>query len=314
MSISRRTFLKGLGASTLGFGLLKLPQRVSYAQTATSDAEVAAFYRFKLGDFDMIAISDGGVQLPAALLAGNGTPEDVQAAYEQLSLPLNPDGTINATVLNLLLLDGDRVALFDTGNGVGVGKLVPTLNALGIAPENVTDVIMSHFHPDHINGLSTEGALTFPNAMVHFPQVEYDFMQSAPADAVGGALEKLQPALDAEQVSFYAADAEVTGGVQAVATPGHTPGHAAFLINSGDSQLLHVVDAAVSAYTSLLYPEWHFAFDADPNLAVETRKALLSRASDERLQIFGYHYPFPGLGYAVRQGEADSWMWVPAAF
>ncbi|NJL95510.1 MAG: MBL fold metallo-hydrolase [Anaerolineae bacterium] len=136
---------------------------------------------------------------------------------------MSAEGTVTASVLSLVLVDGDRVAVFDTGNGVGAGKLVPTLEALGIGAAGVTQVVMSHWHPDHINGLSTDGVLTFPNAQVFFPQPEYDFLQNAPADVVGGAVAKLQPALDAEQVAFYNAEDEVVSGVQAIATHGHTP-------------------------------------------------------------------------------------------
>ena len=306
MSISRRTFFKGV-AGAVGMGLL--PASQLHAQTTNSNADVAAFFRFKLGSYDMITIYDDIIPLPVYFVGVNVPGVEVREAIDQM-FPVG-SGDLTATILNLVLIDGDRIAIFDTGNGT---KLVPTLEAAGITPDQVTDVIISHYHPDHIGGLSNGNTLTFPNAMVHFPQVEYDYMQEAPSSVVSNATRKLQPALDAEQVTFFAPDAEVMAGVQAIASPGHTPGHANFLINSGTRQLIHLADTAVSPYGSLPHPEWHFGADTDPVVAVESRIAILSRLSDERIQAFGYHYSFPGLGYAMRQGQADSWWWVPVAF
>lgn len=312
MSMSRRTFLKGLGISAAGVSFFPLAQ--SHAQTTPSNEDVAAFYRFKLGSYDMITIYDGTLPLPVSFVATNSTFREIKDELEARMVPMTPTNNLTATILNLVLVDGERIAIFDTGNGTSVGKLLPTLAAAGVDPASVTDVVISHYHPDHINGLSSNGNLTFPNAMVHFPQVEYDFIDNAPTSVGGAALNRLKPALDAGQVAFFAPDAEIISGVQAIAAPGHTPGHSNFLISSGDSQLVHLADTAVSPYASLPFPDWHFGADTDPELAVTTRKAILSRISGERVQAFGYHYPFPGLGYAVRQGEADSWMWVPAAF
>jgi glyoxylase-like metal-dependent hydrolase (beta-lactamase superfamily II) len=189
---------------------------------------------------------------------------------------------------------------------------VGTLDALGIGTDAIDTVIISHWHGDHINGLSNEGMLTYPNAMVYFPQAESDFMESAPDDVVGGARAKLQPALDAEQVTFYNDGDEIVSGIQAIATPGHTPGHSSFLIESGGNQLIHFVDSVISAYVSFPHPDWHFGFDADPEQAVETRRTILERANSEQMQVMGYHFPFPGLGYAINDG--DAWRFVPAAF
>lgn len=312
MSISRRDLLKGMGLGALSIGLLQASNRISYAQSPTGQA-VAGYFRFALGDYEMIVASDNAFALPFTAFGANAAEEDVRAQLESLHVPISNEGTANAAVSILILTDGDRVTLFDTGTGVGAGKLVATLDALGIGASGVTQIVMSHWHPDHIDGLSTDGVLTFPNAQVFFAQPEYDFMQSAP-DVTAGAIAKLQPAIDAGIVTFYNAGDEVVSGVEAIATPGHTPGHMAFSITSGGSQLINVADSVASPYTAMPNPDWAFGFDADVPTAVESRKAILGRIDSERALMFGYHFTFPGLGYAVRQGESESYQFVPAAF
>jgi glyoxylase-like metal-dependent hydrolase (beta-lactamase superfamily II) len=102
-------------------------------------------------------------------------------------------------------------------------------------------------------------------------------------------------------------------GVEAIDSAGHTPGHIAYLLSFGDSQLLHVGDAIANPLASMPHPEWNFSFDGDPDLAVTSRKALLTRLSDEKIKVLGYHFPFPSIGYAVRDGEMESWHFYPAS-
>ncbi len=313
MSISRRQLLKSIGVGAVGISLIQTSKlSPSYAQSPTS-AEVAAYFRFALGDYEMIVVSDNAFGLPIGFFGANVSEDEVRTQLESLHIPIGNGGTVNATVMILILTQGERVTLFDTGTGINAGKLVPTLNALGISPDAVTEIVMSHYHPDHIDGLSNNGTLTFPNAQVFFAQPEYDFMQANP-DVASAALDKLQPALDADLVTFYAPDTEVTEGVFSIPTYGHTAGHMSFSIRSGDTQLINVADAITSPYTFMPNPEWSFGFDADPVQAAESRKTLLDRIASERALMFGYHFPFPGLGYAVRQGDAESYTFVPAAF
>ncbi len=313
LKISRRTLLKGFGMGAAGLGLLRLPNGISWAQISPTDQSVAAFFRFALGDFRLTVISDAAFAFPATFFGANAEADAVNQFFDELYL-LQPDGNVSVTVLNLVLETPDGIFLFDTGNGAGVGKLAVTLESLGITPDAVTGVIMSHLHPDHINGLSSNGVLTYPNAMVYYPQPEFDFMQVGPAEAVGDSVAKLQPALDAEQVVFFNTEDEVIPGVQALATPGHTPGHMSFLISSNGNNLLAVVDSVINPYSALQHPDWAFGFDGDPVQAIDTRTALLGRAASEKLQVFGYHFPFPGLGYVVPTGNTDEWRWIPAAY
>jgi len=282
------------------------------AQTANTGEDVAAYYRFRLGSTEMIVIADSFFGLPVGFMGGNQPEEDVRELLTS-QIRLNADGTVPTSVINLVMLGEDGATLFDTGNGMQAGgKLVPTLDALGIGTDGVSAVVMSHFHPDHINGLSTDGTLTFPNAAVYYPQPEFDFMESAPGNTAD-AMAKLQPALDADRVTFYNPDDEVVPGVQAIATPGHTPGHMAFAIESDGTQLIHFVDSVINPYTHVINPTWSFGFDADPELAIESRQVVLDRAIADQSLVIGYHFPFPGIGYIFSTGDGTN-RFAPAAY
>lgn len=312
-NISRRNLLKGMGAGALGLGVFGLGNTVARAQVTPNPGVLGAVYNFRLGDWEMTVIKDANNAPPATVLASNQPEEEVLEYFTNLNA-LNEDNTVTMLIDILVARIGDEIAVFDAGFGAGGpgGALVETLAAIGINAEDVTRVISSHWHPDHITGLSTEGVLTFPNATVHFSQPEFDFMQAAPADVVGGAVAALQPALDAEQVVFYNDEEELLGGIMAMAAPGHTPGQMNFMLDSNGSRLLHLVDTSVNVYAQVPNPTWHLGFDADPELAVETRTRLMGIAADEGIPVMGYHFPFPGIGYLERNGEG--FRFLPAAF
>lgn len=310
--ISRRNALKGLGAAALGLSVANLhsPARPGRAQSPTNQ-DVAALYRFNIGEAQMAVVMDASIAFPPSFFGGNQPEEQMTEFFQSRGL-LTENG-VPTTVMILVMQLGDTIALFDTGNGPQAGaKLLPTLEVLGIAPADVTDINMSHWHPDHINGLSTDGTLTFPNAAVHFPQPEFDFLQNGPQDVVADANAKLQPALDADLVSFFGDGDEILPGVTAIHTPGHTPGHMAWRITNGDGSLIHFVDAVVNAYSSVPHPDWSFSFDADPEQAAASRRMILDMAASEGTRVMGYHFTFPGTGLIL--GEGENRRFIPVAY
>ena len=310
--VSRRKLLKGIGAGAIGASLANLGvvsaqdtggasggSQTGGASDGASTSLPLALERFQLGDMNVAVFQETTLELQPSMYGG-GAPEG--AVTDLLSQYNLPTDAISGTV-NIMLLDmGGEYTLIDTGTGQ---NLVPTLEAIGVSPSDVSTVIISHYHGDHISGMSNDGTLTFPNAMHHISQAEWDFLQSAPQDNEGAqtALEKLQPAVDANQLSYYSGGDEVVNGVQAVEAFGHTPGHMNFLIGSGDQSVLHIVDTATHALISPLHPDWAFAFDGDPEQAAETRREILGRAASDGTRIFAYHFAFPGLGYIAQEGE-----------
>lgn len=322
-AFSRRQVLKGMSAGALGLGLgmsLSLNQQAAQAQgeMAVDPAKLAVF-TFAVGDFEITVIRDAVLEIPAANFAVNAEESTVMELLEANGYP--SDRTLGI-VQNMVVNTGDGIVLFDTGfgttNPVG-GNLIPTMELLGMSPDDVDTVILSHFHPDHINGVAADGAPLYPNAMYLLSQPEWDVIQSAPtgnADFDGfleGVSATLQPLVDADQLGFYSAEEEIVGGIQAVAAHGHTPGHMGHLIASGGQQLLNIVDAIPHPVITFERPDWHFSFDADPDMAVETRRALLNRAADEDLLIAGYHLPFPGIGHVANAGD-DAFRFVPLGY
>jgi glyoxylase-like metal-dependent hydrolase (beta-lactamase superfamily II) len=314
-SLSRRHFLKGLGlgaAAVSASGIQWLGVNKVFAQTSPASGTITALARVAVGEFEVTILQDAVFPFDPTIFAANATPDEIVAVLEANNMPTD---AVTTTVNVMLVNTGDQLILLDTGNGAGAGgRLLPTLELAGVTPDQINAVVISHFHPDHINGLSAEGALVFPNATVYFPQAEWDFMQSAGDDSpaaqtVQAARAQLQPAIDSGQIVYYAPEGEIIPGIEAVPTPGHTPGHSALRIVSGEAALLNIVDAALNPVISLARPDWTPGFDAIPEQAAETRAALLARAAEEGLHIFGYHFPFPGLGYVIADG--DGYRFVP---
>ena len=298
-SLSRRSLLKGVSATALGAGLAGLT--VGRAQETPPGLPLPlALQRFDLGDAQVTVFQEMTLALEPAMYGG-GAPEG--AVSELLGAYNLPTDAISATVNVMLLERGGERILIDTGTGQ---NLVPTLEALGVAPSSVNAVLLSHYHGDHVGGVSADGTLNFPNATHYFPQAEWDFLQSAPGDNEGAqtALSKLQPAVDAGQIAYFMGGEEPVSGVEAVDAFGHTPGHTVFMVGSSGESLLHIADTATHALISPLHPEWAFAFDGDPDQAAATRRDVLGRAASDGTKIFAYHFAFPGLGFVAREGDA----------
>lgn len=303
--ISRRDLLKGMGAGAVSAALgvrLTIDAVPAYAQSV---AQAAAFYQTTLGDFQVTVIRDLVASLPVSTLVSNASETEVNELLSANSFPGGSELTSNVKVM--LINTGDNLVLLDTGLGAGAnGQLLPTLELIGIAAADITHVLISHWHPDHINGTVVDGAPAFPNAQYVMAQAEYDLLGSdANNQGFAGALATLQPVVDAGIMAFYNTDDEILPGIQAVAAFGHTPSHHAFQITSGGQTLLNTVDAIIHPVISVQRSDWYFGFDAQPDVAVETRRALLNRAASEGLLMFGYHFPFPGIGVVAATGEND---------
>lgn len=299
---SRRTLLKGLGAG-VGAGALGLNVYYGAAQAQSVPAEgPLGLERTTVGEVELTVIKDSVLELPPGAFGG-GAPEG--AVAELLGRFNLPTDTIAASANVLLLRSGDELTLVDSGNG---GNLLPSLAAVGVSPADIGRVVLTHWHPDHINGVSAEGSLNFPNATHHFPRLDWEFLQAQAGsdEGIQGALDKLTPADEAGALELYESDAALTPFLTSVAALGHTPGHHALLLNSGGASLLLTADAANHPVVALAHPEWSFGFDADAAQATETRRQLFGRAADEGLQVFAYHFAFPGFGYVARDGEGFS--------
>jgi glyoxylase-like metal-dependent hydrolase (beta-lactamase superfamily II) len=258
-------------------------QPAETTEPASAEAPAASpdVTRFRVGSLELIALRDGGMTgMPNdnTVLAVDRTPEEVAALLTANGLP---GDTFDLSIQPLLVRDGERLVLIDAGGGASMGanagRLVASLEAAGVTPDQITDVLISHGHGDHVAGLvDGSGTLTFPNATIRLTANEWT---------------------------------QITTGIKAYAIDGHTPGHTGYEIGSGDQRLLYIGDAMHHQVVSVQQPTWTIAFDGDEATAEASRQALLSRAASENLLIYAVHFPYPGLGRIQR--NEDTFIWVP---
>ena len=294
-SLSRRAALQGLGA--LGLGAV-LPRAAAARPAAARDHHTVSAHSFSVGEAVVTVIRDTGFALPLSAIGRNVSPESVTALLDDYGLPTD---TVPVDVDQVLVDVGGVRVLIDTGTGQG--NLIPAMQKLGLGEDTVDRVVISHHHGDHIGGLSDGTVPSFPNASVHISETELAYLQGAEGegiDRVDTALSILGPVMSS--VETYAEGDELAPGLTAVAAPGHTPGHMAFVLRSGDAAFLIASDAVPHPVAFVRHPEWLFGFDMADDETVATRRRLLGMAADERMPMFASHLPFPGIGRVSRDG------------
>ena len=326
---TRREALRVLGlagtAALLPSGLAGAAETVS-GQAAVTPApslagRQAGYYRFRIGEFEALALNDGEMASPVSE-APFGVGEPREKLSEELQRAVLPTDKIRIPFNVLLVRMGSELVLVDAGCGtvfgpVG-GRLAENLRNAGVRPEQVTAVILTHAHGDHFGGLldAETQAPVFKNAQHFINHAEYDFWTASSPDLSGVSMpeEVKQTFIKSAQSCLGALRSKwemispgdrVLEGLEVVPAPGHTPGHIALLFSSGNEQLLHLVDAVHHHVLSFAHPEWAVAFDAQPKLAIDTRKRLLDRAAADRLRVFGGHLPFPSLGRVRGTGRFE---------
>lgn len=274
---------------------------------------------FTVGEIQCVAISDGTFPYPTEWFS-NVPQEQVEDSLRDHDLPLNQ---VVSPYTCLLVKTGKEKILIDTGaDGLAptTGNLLKNLKAEGIAPDEITTVLLTHAHPDHIGGvLDAEGEPAFPNARYLMARTEWDFWTARPNLQGTGmdvhmkelllncALKNLPPLKP--QMELLNAEKEIAPGIHAIPAPGHTPGHIALVISSAREELLHIADSALHPI-HLEHPAWRNVFDLSEDGAVMTRQRLLDRAAADNMNVLAYHFPFPGLGRVTSSGNA--WRWEPS--
>lgn len=270
-------------------------------------------HRFTVGGLEAVVLSDGVRTYPLeSSPVLNASIEEIEAALADTD---RPKGHMRVEFNALAIKTSEGWCLIDTGNGPvrfpTTGKFPSRVVEAGIKPQDVATIVISHFHPDHINGLLTaENEPAFPAARITVPHEEVDFWLTDANDpgsanpSLSSHFANARRVFDRIEITQqFVPDDEVAPGIVAKATPGHTPGHSSFEITHGGSSLFVVGDALNQPALYAVRPDWQPAADVLKAKAVETRRSLLEdRASDRRV-VVGYHFPFPGLGRMERHGE-----------
>jgi glyoxylase-like metal-dependent hydrolase (beta-lactamase superfamily II) len=277
------------------------------APAAPATALSPDVHAFRIGALEATALKDGEMALPNT--AAESPWSDTAAARTVLTGAGQAGDVIPLSIQPLLVRDGERIVLIDTGAGGGMGtqnKLIASLRAAGIDPTQITDILISHAHGDHVGGLAgADGRLAFPNAVIRISEPEWEYMKTGAAKAGEAAL----LAAVTPKVQPFAPGAQVTPSIKAVPLAGHTPGHSGYEIVSGSERLLYIGDAMHSSVISVQRPDWVNGWDTDSAAGVATRQGLLERGAAGSLRIYGNHFPFPGLGRFTRKD--DGFVWTP---
>lgn len=277
------------------------------------------FHRFTQGEFDITILSDGHITVPIDLVMPDGTPAD---RAEVLAATGDPAaGLVNSKTNIPVLRRGRDLILVDIGAGTRYqpsdGRLSANLKTAGIDPGMVTKVVLTHGHPDHAWAmLAEDGRLRFPDATYYVAAAEWDFWMdpdyrtAMPAELHPFAEETRRDfAAIRERVVMLKAGDDVVTGLRALDTAGHTPGHISLEVAGGEG-LIITGDVATNEIASFRFPEARFGYDTLQDLAIQTRVSLLRRATADRTKLLGYHWTYPGVGFAETRGTG--YRYVPS--
>ena len=288
-----------------------------------ADELVPSRYALRVGEIDVLVISDGVLPLPTAMLAPNVDPA-VRAAW--LADMFLPPGAFDWPLNVIVVRRGGQTILVDAGLGLDpelnlprAGQLAKRLEAAGIDLASVTDVVLTHMHMDHIGGLLVDGVKDRlrPNLRIHVAAAEIKFWESPDfthtsmppgfPDALRSAAKRFMKEYRS-QLRLFDEEHEVAPGVVVRRTGGHTPGHSVVRLASDGDRLTFAGDAVFAV--GFDHPDWHNGFEHDPEEAARVRVNLLSELVATGEQLVATHLPFPSVGRVAVDGE--EFRWVPA--
>lgn len=309
--INRRYFLgAGLAAGAASLFPLAMAQQGTSGPTLPSPG----FRRTRIGAMDVFAINDGVLRRPL------GDEFVRNAPLDQVKELLSSQGLSTAHVdipfTPFLIVSGANRVLIDTGfadNGPPTtGRLLENMAAAGFKPDDITHVVLSHYHGDHINGLRFKnGHLVYPRARVMVPAPEHAFwtdparVANPPENLKGaiGAVRRALGDLPASQLVTFNPGDTIVPGITSIPAFGHTPGHTLFTATSEGKSFIYVADLTNVPALFARNPDWAVVFDMDAEMARQTRRKVFEMIVRERMIAGGFHFPFPAMGTIAASGQ-----------
>lgn len=291
--------------------------------------DLSGVKKIKLGDLDLYILTDGFIhEENLASFAPRGNVSELKTVLKD---NFRSESSIDMAMNVLLVKTKNRLILMDTGMGIfadtRTGFLLKSLKRAGFSPSEITDVFLSHAHPDHIGGVvDKQNKLVFPNAQLFISKIEHDFwMQATIKDFNNSALKNQPDFLNQiipgiqnilktikPKLKFYDLDKTLYENFSFQLAPGHTPGLTLVSIASGNEKLLYIADLMHSDVVLFPHPDWGYFGDTDLDIAIASRKKILEQLAETRSRAFAYHLPWPGLGFTKKKGGA--FEWIPESF
>ena len=263
----------------------------------------------QIGDISIDPVYDGsGTDRGLDILSRPGV-EDPWSCHPGV---LDDNGDLHMPMGGFLVRTGERVILVDAGlgalerPGLSGGALLDSLAALGTSAEQITDVVFTHLHYDHVGWATKSGEIVFPNATYRAHAGDWEYFVDGP-DATPGAVRKLTPLRD--RIELFDAEHTVAPGVDARPAAGHTPGSTVYVVSSGTERALLIGDIAHSV-VELAEPDWEAVFDVDKKAAQAVREAIARETIDTETYVVPAHFPQMAFGRVITTDTGRRWVAV----
>ena len=310
---SRRILMTCFAIATVA---LVAPAGVAHANAPFAKTQAPGWFRMTLGDFEVTALNDGTIALPLEKMLSNTTPAKTDAALAKAYLKPPFESSVNGYLVNT----GTKLVLIDAGTGgffgPTLGKLVANLKASGYQPEQVDEIYVTHLHGDHIGNLVANGKIVFPNAIVRAGKADAEYwlsqanLDKAPEggkDNFKSAQASINPYAAAGKFKPIEAEGELVPGIRALPTPGHTPGHTVYIVESKGQKLVVWGDLMHLAAVQFPDPSVTVQFDSDSKAAAVQRKKVFADVAKTGAFAAAAHVSFPGIGQLRADGAGYRW-------